>query len=322
MTKRREFIKKSFFGTAGIAMAGMGLTGRCGSRETDKVSRRILELRFIDTTRVGKAMPDSSAAVDIDGDGQVEILTSMQDDNGNPEILLYKRNNDGGWDRTTIGVVQMHKEEVEFIAVGSPFPGDSRFCVAASVQHKEDGLVVFRLREPGLPPLDGANWEMGVAKGFAGQGLAFRDLDGDGIDELIYCTQAGNELGVLKVNEKGNPMEKSGWTDHIIDTGNNRSWWWLDGKYYDLNGNGLKNDFFVSTRTYGGKDLGMWKVIQTKPNDLSSYRVEKIYDGDSQFFDTGYFFSDDHDRIPDIVMANHTNISWMAGTNIRLPMPL
>ena len=48
----------------------------------------------------------------------------------------------------------------------------------------------------------------------------------------------------------------------------------MDIKYYDLNGNGLKNDFFVSTRTYGGEDLGMWKIVQTVPNDLSSYKVE------------------------------------------------
>src|SRR5690606_6520150 len=226
-------------------------------------------------------------------DGQVEIITSMQDPDGHPEILLYKRNKEGGWDCHTIGVVHMHKGEIEYVAVGRPFPGDSRICVAASVQHKEDGLVVFRLREPGLSPFEPANWEGGVAKGYAGQGLAFKDLDGDGVDELIYCTQAGNELGVLKSKEEGNHMEKPGWYDHIIDTGNKRSWWWLDGKYYDLNGNGLKNDFFVSTRTYGGEDLGMWKIVQTVPNDLSSYKVEKIFEGDSLFFDTGYFFSED-----------------------------
>jgi hypothetical protein len=326
MTKRREFIQKSFFGIGGIALAGIGITASSDAPfNAGNFSQLILDLRFIDTTRVGKAMPDSSAAVDIDGDGQIEILTLMQDANGHPEILLYKRNSEGHWDSTTIGVVQMHQGEIEYIAVGRPFPGDSRYCVAASVQHKEDGLVVFRLREPGISPFDITNWETGVAKEYAGQGLAFHDLNGDGIDELIYCTQAGNELGVLKIKEEGNPMEKSGWNDHLIDTGNNRSWWWLDGKFYDLNGNGFKNDFFVSTRAYGGKDLGMWKIVQTIPNDFSSYQVEKIHSGDSLFFDTGFFFSNDRERTPDIVMANLTNeVYLMDGRNgytvTRLPL--
>jgi hypothetical protein len=310
MTRRRDFIKKSILGTAGIALSAYG-TNAIASESFNEGPPFWLELNPIDTSRVGKAMPDSSAAVDIDGDGQVEVLTSMQDENGNPEVLLYKRNGLGTWDCTRIGVVEMHKEEIEFVAVGKPFPDDPRFCIAASVQHKVDGLVVFRLKSPGLSPYDPANWEKGVAKGFAGQGLAFRDLDGDGVDELIYCTQAGNELGILKAKKDGNPMEKSGWVDHIIDTGNNRSWWWLNGKYYDLNGNGFQNDFFVSTRSYGGKDLGMWKVIQSRPNDLTSYQIEKFYDGDSQFFDTGFFFSNDRNRHPDIVMANHTNYVYM-----------
>ncbi len=200
--------------------------------------------------------------------------------------------------------MQRHKEEIEWVAAGRPFPGDSRVCVAASVQHKKDGLVVFRLREPDLSPFDPANWESGVAKGFAGQGLVFRDLTGDGVDELIYCTQAGNELGVLQAKRGGNPMAPSGWTDHVIDTGNNRSWWWLDGKFYDLNDNGVANDFFVSTRRYGGSDLGMWRVVQAVSNDPSSYQVEKIYHGDSMNFDTGYFFSADRDRKPDVVMMS------------------
>lgn len=263
-----------------------------------------LELRPIDTSRVGTAMPDSSAAIDIDGDGDTEVLTSMQNSDGHPEVFLYKRNDDGEWDRTKIGAVTRHKEEMEWVAVGRPFPRDPRICVAASVQHKKDGLVVFRLRAPGLSPFESAHWEKGVAKEYAGQGLAFRDLDGDNTDELVYCTQAGNELGVLEVKSQGNPMAKSGWKDHVIDSGNNRSWWWLDGKFYDLNGNGQENDFFVSSRRYGGKDLGMWKVIQTKANDLSSYQVEKIYNGDAMNFDTGFFFSSNRDRKPDIVMMS------------------
>lgn len=326
MTKRRAFIQQGLLGIGGLALSGMDIITRADVPvKKGNLNQPRLELRNIDSTRVGKAVPDSSAAIDIDGDGQVEILTSMQDADGHPEILLYKRNSEGGWDCNTIGVVHMHKGEIEYVAVGRPFPGDSRICVAASVQHKEDGLVVFRLREPGLSPFELANWEGGVAKGYAGQGLAFRDLDGDGIDELIYCTQAGNELGVLKIKKEGNPMEKSGWNDLLIDTGNNRSWWWLDGKFYDLNDNGLKNDFFVSTRTYGGKDLGMWKIVQTVPNDLSSYQVEKIHNGDSLFFDTGFFFSEDRARKPDIVMANLTNeVFLMDGRNsyavTRLPL--
>src|SRR6056297_2801861 len=160
-----------------------------------------LELKPIDQSRVGKYMPDSSAAMDIDGDGQVEILTSMQDANGHPEVLLYRRTGDGQWDRTSIGVVERHKEEMEWVAIGRPFPGDPRVCVAASVQHKDDGLVVFRLRKPGLSPFESENWEQGVAKEFAGQGLMFYDVTGDGVDELIYATQAGNELGILQAKQ-------------------------------------------------------------------------------------------------------------------------
>ena len=266
--------------------------------------RRMLKLRTIDDSRVGKAVPDSSAAVDIDRDGQVEILTAMQDENGNPEVLLYERNSDGKWKRSTIGLVERHNEEIEWVAVGQPFPGDSRYCVAAAVQHKKDGLVVFRLREQGLSPFDKNNWEKGVAKDFAGQGLFFRDLDGDSTDELIYATQGGNELGILKAKEGRNHLSKDGWTDYVIDSGNNRAWWWLDGKFYDLNNNGFKNDFFVSTRKYGGRDVGIWKVVQTEPNNLSSYRFEKIYDGNALQIDTGYFFSENRDRAPDIVMVN------------------
>ncbi|HKK31779.1 MAG TPA: hypothetical protein VKA18_15450, partial [Alphaproteobacteria bacterium] len=267
--------------------------------------RQMLELRTIDNSRIGKTMPDSSAAVDIDGDGRVEVLSSMQDSDGHPEVLLYKRADEGDWEPTVIGVVKEHKEEVEWLAVGQPFPGDSRYCVAVSVQHKKDGLVVFRLREEGLDPFNADNWEQGVAKGFAGQGLVFRDLDGDGTDELIYATQRGNELGVLKAKKDGDHLTKDGWIDHVIDSGNKRAWWWLDGKFYDLDGDGLSNDFFVSTRRYGGSDLGMWKVVQTEPDDLSSYKVEKIYNGNSMWFDTGYFFSANRDRKPDIVMADY-----------------
>lgn len=286
-----------------VALAG-NVQGQRPATKADGPAHR-LELKPIDRSRVGKSMPDSSATMDIDGDGQVEILTSMQNAHGHPEVLLYKRTDDGQWELTSIGIVKRHKEEMEWVAIGRPFPGDSRVCVAASVQHKDDGLVVFRLREPGLSPFDSENWEQGVAKEFAGQGLVFHDVTGDGVDELIYATQAGNEFGVLQAKKGGNHLEKSGWTDHVIDSGNKRSWWWLDGKFYDLNGNGHKNDFFVSTRKYGGRDLGMWKVVQTKPNDPSSYRVEKIYNGNSLWFDTGYLFSSDRDRQPDIVMANY-----------------
>lgn len=287
---------------AGVAFAGDIRAERPASDADGPVYR--LELKPIDRSRVGKAMPDSSAAMDINGDGQVEILTSMQDANGHPEVLLYQRTGDEQWERTSIGIVKGHKEEMEWVAIGRPFPGDPRVCVAASVQHKDDGLVVFRLRAPGLSPFESENWEQGVAKEFAGQGLVFHDVTGDGVDELIYATQAGNELGILQANKGGNHLEKSGWTDHVIDSGNKRSWWWFDGKFYDLNGNGLKNDFFISTRRYGGSDLGMWKVVQTRPNDPSSYSVEKIYNGDSLFFDTGYLFSSDRDRRPDIVMVS------------------
>lgn len=269
-----------------------------------EVPRRMLKLRAIDGSRVGKTMPDSSAAVDIDGDGQVEVLTSMQDDDRRPEVLLYKRTGEGDWKRTVIGRVERHQEEVEWLAVGRPFPGDPRYCVAVAVQHKKDGLVVFRLREQGLDPFDGDNWEQGVAKGFAGQGLVFQDLDGDGTEELLYATQRGNELGVLKAKKGGDHLTKDGWIDHVIDSGNGRAWWWLDGKFYDLNSDGVGNDFFVSTRKYGGRDLGIWKVVQTEPNNLSSYRVKKIYAGNALQIDTGYFFSENRDRAPDIVMVN------------------
>ncbi|MFW5692823.1 MAG: hypothetical protein ACOCWL_01270, partial [Thermoguttaceae bacterium] len=125
------------------------LLGACVAAQpawASELPRWKLELRPIDQSRVGWAMPDASAAMDIDGDGRVEVLTSMQDADGHPEVLLYRRNDQGGWDRTVVGVVQRHKEEIGWVAVGRPFPGDSRVCVAASVQHKRDGLVVFRLR--------------------------------------------------------------------------------------------------------------------------------------------------------------------------------
>lgn len=261
-----------------------------------------LELHYIDTSRVGFAMPDSSAAIDMDGDGNVEILTSMQNIEGYPEILLYKLNDQNNWKRTVIGVIEI-KEEIEWIAVGRPFPEDPRICIAASVQHQHNGLVVLRLREYGLDPFDANNWEQGAAKDFAGQGLSFQDLDGDGVDELIYATQAGNELGILKAIPHADHMTKDGWVDFVIDSGADRAWWWLNDKYYDLNNNGHSNDFFATTRLYGGHDVGIWMVIQEKPNDLSSYKVHKIYHGDSLWFDTGYFFSDDKKRIPDIVMV-------------------
>jgi hypothetical protein len=272
--------------------------------QADDSRQRILELRTIDASRVGMTMPDSSAAIDIDGEGQVEIFSSMQDVEGHPEVFLYNRTENDQWERTRIGHFTDYREEIEWVAIGRPFPDDDRVCVAASIQHKPDGLVVMRLRDEELSPFDSDHWEQGVAKEFAGQGLAFRDLTGDGVDELIYCTQAGNELGILRINGQADPMSKAGWDDHVIDTGNDRSWWWLDGKFYDLNGNGASTDFFVSTRRYGGKDLGMWKVTQSEPNDLSSYEVEKIYEGDAMNFDTGYFFSDERQRIPDIVMLS------------------
>lgn len=309
--------------STGICLLALAICVETQYAMASDAARLKLELRPIDISRVGQSMPDSSAVVDLDGDGVVEILTSMQNSDKHPEVLLYKRKSDGDWDCTKIGAA-MEKEEIEWVAAGRPFPGDSRVCIAASVQHKKDGLVVFRLREPGLSPFDTANWEKGVAKGYAGQGLAFRDLDGDNVDELVYATQAGNELGVLKVKEQGDPMNKSGWEDHVIDAQNNRSWWWLDGKFYDLNDNGLKHDFFVSTRRYGGKDLGMWTVIQTKPNDLSSYRVEKIYNGDAMNFDTGFFFSNNRNRKPDIVMMSKDNrkVFLMDGRNEYATTPV
>lgn len=287
----------------GFILAVFLMMGQWGLQAADS-SRSGLALRSIDTTRVGEAVPDSSAAMDIDLDGEIEVLSSMQDRDGHPEVLLYNRNFKGEWERTRIGVMKQHKGEIEWVAIGKPFQKDPRFCVAASVQHKEDGLVVLRLREPGLNPFDPSSWEKGVAKGYAGQGLAFQDLTGDGVDELIYCTQAGNELGVLRVMDAGNPMVKSGWVDHVIDTGNDRAWWWLNGKFYDLNGDRVKNDFFASTRGYGGSDLGMWKVTQTRPNDVTSYRIEKVYKGNSLQFDTGFLFSSNRERQPDIVMVN------------------
>src|SRR5690554_6211755 len=110
MTKRREFIQKGLLGIGGMAFSGMDIMASAEGPSKIAISNKVrLELRYIDTTRVGWAIPDSSAAVDIDGDGQVEIITSMQDADGHPEILLYKRNKEGGWDSHTIGVVNMHK---------------------------------------------------------------------------------------------------------------------------------------------------------------------------------------------------------------------
>jgi len=129
-------------------------------------------------------------------------------------------------------------------------------------------------------------------------------VTGDGAEELIYATQAGNELGVLKARPDDDAMRQSGWRDHVIDGGNDRAWWWLDGRFYDLNGNGAETDFFVSSRSYGGSDLGVWQVLQARPGDLSSYRVRRIYEGNALQIDTGYFFSSDRDRRPDVVMVN------------------
>jgi len=274
--------------------------------------RRSLQLRTIDDSRVGSAQPDSSAAADIDGDREPEVLTSMQDRDGHPVVLLYDRRSDG-WNRTRIGVVEEHKEEIEWVAIGRPYPGDARFCVAVSVQHKKNGLRVFRLKEQGLSPFNPRNWRQSVANEFAGQGLRFHDLDGDHAEELVYATQGGTELGVLKYD----PSAENNWRDHVIDSGNNRAWWWLDGKFYDLNGNGFHHDFFVTTRKYGGQDVGIWSVVQAKPNDLSSYTVDKIFEGNALQIDTGYVFSANRDRTPDVVMVNKpdNNVYLLDGRN-------
>ncbi len=247
-------------------------------------------------------MPDSSAVADIDRDREPEVFSSMRNDGGPPEVFLYDLDGEGNWNRTRIGVVEGHREEIEWVDVGRPFPGDNRFCVAVSVQHRKNGLVVFYPRKQGLSPYDPDTWKQDVANEFAGQGLRFEDLDGDHDEELLYATQAGNELGVIDRVSSSKTNEP--WRDHVIDTGNDRAWWWLDGKFYDLNRNGSHNDFFVSTRTYGGSDTGIWAVVQDEPNDLSSYRVQKIYDGNALQIDTGYFFSRNRNRRPDVVMVN------------------
>ncbi len=263
-----------------------------------------LELRTIDDTRVGQGgVPDSSDAVDVDDDGEAEVFSSMQNGEGHPEVFLYDRKGGGQWSRTRIGVVTEHKGEIEWVAVGTPLADDPRLCVAASVQHKKDGLVVFWQTTAKKSPFDPSHWKRGVAKEYAGQGLDFRDLTGDGDEELIYCTQAGNELGVLECR-KAPPTRKAAWEDHVIDQGNYRAWWWLDRRYYYLDGDGTANDFFTSTRKYGGTDTGMWKVIQEEAGNLDSYRVEKVYGANSLCFATGYFFSGNRDRKPDIVMVN------------------
>ena len=294
-----------------LMMLGMVVSLHTKGGEAPALS---LKIRSIDASLAGK-QPDASAAIDINGDGKMEVLTSIdRGSEGWPTVFLYNRDNDGEWNRTKIGF-HKKKGDAEWVAVGRPFPGDSRVCVALSVQHQKDGLAVFRLRKQGLSPFDPDNWEKGVANDTAGQGLAFHDLNNDNVDELIYATQRMNELGVLSARKDGDPMKKSGWTDHVIDSGNNRAWWWLDGKFYDLNDNGVKTDFFVSTRSYGGSDLGMWKVVQNRPNDLSSYEAEKVYNGNSLWFDTGYFFSGDRNRKPDIVMADYkrNEIHFMDG---------
>ncbi len=273
-----------------------------------------LKLRTIDASRVGQAQPDSSAAADVDGDREPEVFSSMQNKKGHPEVFLYDRNGQGKWNRTTIGRVKI-KEEIEWVAVGTPFPGDHRYAVAVSVQHKKDGLVVFSPRKQGRSPHDPETWQKQVAKDFAGQGLRFKDLDGDLAEELVYATQAGKELGVLDYV----PSAESGnhWQDDVIDSENGRAWWWLDGKFYDLNRNGFHRDFFVSTRMYGGRDTGIWKVTQENPGDLSSYQVQKVYDGNALHIDTGYIFSEPREGPPDIVMVdkNQESVFLLDGRN-------
>lgn len=141
---------------------------------------------------------------DVDGDGDLDVGSSSFGSGDGMHVHLNRR--DGTWPRS-FGFLGANSGHVfEFADID----GDGHLDIVTAKQEGAvwlgDGEGFFTVADGDLPPIGGSSWRFGPSAG---------DLDGDGRDDLAYCSDAGHaEVWLWRGNATW-----QGVSDAVPDTG-------------------------------------------------------------------------------------------------------
>ncbi len=159
--------------------------------------------------------PEDALAVDLDGDGQVEIVSATE----GKDRTLYVHTAEspdllGGW-RTAAFPATAGKGMWMFVAPGQL---DGRHGIDLVVASKEQGATVGWLEAP-AQPRDLAAWRHHVLRSAGWIMSAIpADLDGDGDADILFSDRKGPQRGVAWLENPGpaRVADAAAWREHSV----------------------------------------------------------------------------------------------------------
>lgn len=190
---------------------------------------------------------DGIAVGDIDGDGDVDLLTSSGE---NGEVFWFEQGADPmEWQRH---MIYSGATEIEGNALGD-FDGDGHL-EGISLDQKGNEILLHR-PEKSTP----GSWTTEAIqrnRSFLQESLV-TDVDDDGRSELIYTWEgtAADSGGVHWLNlEDGAPINPDAWTDHTMVT--HESAWWIPSLRLDINEDGRDREIIYTARNLENRNSG------------------------------------------------------------------
>jgi len=196
------------------------------------------------------AMPDCDglAVGDIDGDGDLDLLSSASRDG---QVVWFEQLGTAArWARHAIYSADYTDPKIEGNALGD-FDGDGQL-EAVTLDQRAGRILLHR---PAGDPA--GSWETVALRTDREtlQDALVADLNGDGSPELVYTWEGGQKGrgGVHRLMlTGGDVLEPDHWRDRALIT--HESAWWLAPRLFDRSGSGAEQELIYTARHLLGRN--------------------------------------------------------------------
>lgn len=193
---------------------------------------------------------DGLAAGDMDGDGDLDLLSSASQDGR--VFWFEQRGSPRRWRRHEVYDAAYDAPKIEGNALGD-FDGDGRLEGVSLDQRAARVLLHVRGDDPDRP------WQTVALRTDRAtlQDALVADLGEDGTPDLLYTWEGdrAGRGGIHRLTLTGtDPLSPSHWQDRALVT--HESAWWLAPRLFDLNGSGLRRDLIYTARHHLGRNPG------------------------------------------------------------------